>query len=648
MPLRHALALIAFQIDAPPGEELVHRTWPPLPEAIASFGAAELDGAIYAYGGHVGRAHAHSRDNLRGTLLRLDEGGASWEPLASGPPLQGTALVACDSALIRVGGLSARNPAGEPEDLHSDASVQRFDPATGRWNDLPSLPEPRSSHDAIAVEGSLYVIGGWTISGSEKRFAERNFVLDLRAAAPSWKSLPPLPDPRRALAVAKFGESIAAIGGLTDLGDPCSTVEFFDPKASTWSTGPELPSDGFGASAVFVDGALLVSGRDGVVWRLRPGESAWREAGGWIEPRFFHRLVAVSGELVNVGGSAKGGHVRLVESLPLAALTGGNAPRAQLQSISVKLPGRARNRQAMVLSERELLLFGGNRSRNQHDFAPEDFCNDVVRVDLRNATAELLEPLPVARQSMVAARADSLGLLIGGFSNAGERPAACYEVLAYDFESRTARATGLALPEPRTQFHVAFEGDRLWIAGGLDYDKNRDPAFEFPLDLLKLDPRALDRPVEKCGIVLQRPRRAFGAAMLDGRWHFVGGMAGEFEPVRECEVFDFRSGIWSKMPAPSATRISPELVALRGKLHLLGGLAFLEGRDTAPATSVEQFDPADGAWTTVIDELPFETRHMRAFSHRGRLLMVTPEATDYPSIRLTWIDLREPVRSGAN
>ena len=107
---------------------------PQLPRAITSFGAAASGGWVYVYGGHVGREHQHSRDHVVGDFGRLALSDGTWQALPSGPALQGTALVAAgDGSLYRVGGLSARNAPEADADLHSTASVDRFEPRTGRW-----------------------------------------------------------------------------------------------------------------------------------------------------------------------------------------------------------------------------------------------------------------------------------------------------------------------------------------------------------------------------------------------------------------------------------------------------------------------------------------------------------------------------------
>src|SRR5687767_14048144 len=132
---------------------------PKLPAAISSFGAAVADGSLYVYGGHIGKAHAHSRDNLAKGFWRLDlEKGDSWEELPMREPLQGLAVVAWKGSLIRVGGVNTRNAAGEPSDMHSTAVVEKFDPATRNWTALTPLPEPRSSFDSVVVGDRLFVV----------------------------------------------------------------------------------------------------------------------------------------------------------------------------------------------------------------------------------------------------------------------------------------------------------------------------------------------------------------------------------------------------------------------------------------------------------------------------------------------------------
>ena len=140
---------------------------PDLLEAVASFGAVGLDGALYVYGGHVGRVHAHSLENTSPGFRRLVlDAGATWEELARGPRLQGAVLVSDGAAVYRVGGMTAANATvAEPAVLHSSRSVARYSAAADRWEALPDMPAGRSSHDAVVTGGVLYVMGGWEMRG---------------------------------------------------------------------------------------------------------------------------------------------------------------------------------------------------------------------------------------------------------------------------------------------------------------------------------------------------------------------------------------------------------------------------------------------------------------------------------------------------
>ena len=70
------------------------------------------EGALYVYGGLIGRVHAHSIENTSPGFRRLVlSPGRTWEKLARGPRLRGTALAADGAAIDhRIGGWELRGP----------------------------------------------------------------------------------------------------------------------------------------------------------------------------------------------------------------------------------------------------------------------------------------------------------------------------------------------------------------------------------------------------------------------------------------------------------------------------------------------------------------------------------------------------------
>jgi outer membrane protein assembly factor BamB len=308
--------------------------WPELPKPITSFGAAVSGDSLYIYGGHIGEAHDHSRENLSEAFVRLDmskieRGGARWETLPMKQKLQGLAMVAYKGRVIRIGGVEARNEPLAKTDMHSTASVEQFDSATGAWSDLTPLPEPRSSFDAAVAGDLLYVIGGWNLGGDEKSgaWAEKSYVADLSKSPIKWEALPDAPFRQRALAVAATGKRIYAIGGLTPQGKPTSAVRIYDPAAKTWSDGPVFPGKGdhaaFGISAYGIGDTVWASASDGKVFALAEGATEWRDANHTLKsPRFFHRILPTAkGSLLFIGGASRAGHRADIESVDLALLS---------------------------------------------------------------------------------------------------------------------------------------------------------------------------------------------------------------------------------------------------------------------------------------------------------------------------------------
>ncbi|HAB19670.1 MAG TPA: galactose oxidase, partial [Verrucomicrobiales bacterium] len=263
---------------------------------------------LYVSGGHRGDRHDYNVRMVSGAFHRLRiAGGSQWETLPSTSSAQGVPLVAYGNCLYRIGGMAARNEPGTKQDLFSRAEVLRYDPRRAVWDELPALPEPRSSHDATVVGGKLYVGGGWQLTGGTNKpvWPSSLLVLDLTEPHAGWKEIPQ-PFQRRALAAAAIGSRIFFIGGMDSDNSPTLAVDIYDTKSGAWSRGPDLPPGkfkGFSCSAVTQADRIYANAFQGDLLRLAPDERSWEVVGRLDHPRMAHRLVTAGGtQLIALGG----------------------------------------------------------------------------------------------------------------------------------------------------------------------------------------------------------------------------------------------------------------------------------------------------------------------------------------------------------
>ena len=309
------------------------RQYPDLPRGITSFGAAVIGDWLYVYGGHFGRPHHYSNTSQSDELSRLSLTKAStWEVIATGPRLQGLAMVAHGGKLYRVGGFTAHNEEDDDHDLRSVADFVRFHPETGKWEPLPSLPEPRSSHDAVVIGDKLYVAGGWRLGGEDPEWHRTAWVTDLSRDKIVWESLSEPPFLRRAVSLGHRNGKLYVIGGMQQKGGPTTRVDAYDLASGQWSQAPSLIDpkaeadrgkgmEGFGSSAFTVDGRLLVSTYNGNIQVLEEGNDAWRISAKLVDDRFFHRMLPFNGRLLLVGGASMRAGKRLhFETVELSSL----------------------------------------------------------------------------------------------------------------------------------------------------------------------------------------------------------------------------------------------------------------------------------------------------------------------------------------
>ena len=91
--------------------------------------------------------------------------------------------------------------------------VEEYDPATDSWRGRASLPKPLHHIGAAAVNGKIYVIGGY-ISG----VGPVDTVYEYDPANDQWTTKKAMPTPRGALAVGIIAGKIYAVGGVTTNG----------------------------------------------------------------------------------------------------------------------------------------------------------------------------------------------------------------------------------------------------------------------------------------------------------------------------------------------------------------------------------------------------------------------------------------------
>ncbi|MEM7199649.1 MAG: kelch repeat-containing protein [Planctomycetota bacterium] len=598
-----------------PTAELRPERMAALPRGVSSFGAATPgDGWAYVFGGHYGRAHAHSKDNVTGSFMRLNlTDGTTWEALPDGPPLQGTALTAHDGVLYRVGGMTAHNEAHDPAEMFSVDTVASFDPADRQWRSLTPLPEGRSSHDAFVIGDTLYVVGGWRLAGSsgDAKWHTTALAADLTHRPIEWRELPAPPFERRAFSIAAHGNKLYALGGLTPDRDMPRVCHVFDPAKNTWSEGPELPGRGFGVAANTMNGRLYASGMDGKLLQLDEDGGAFKPVYEFTLARFFHRIVPDRGEFVAIGGVA-GQHARVIE-------------RTHLNDQGSRVLYWERPHVAQPTAGRVLGAFRGTlyMSTIDGDARHSEEGSPILRIGLADMSVGHVAPLPVRLTDYSPAQTRRRAFVAGGVAPDGQVSNRIYE---YALRSDDWYELDTTLAEGRADAHLLHVDDSIWVVGGRGQDGN------CVMDVALLEPTEDDVRLKAAAATrLPRARLDFAAASLGRQLFLVGGRSPDGKPITTVDVWDTSAKAWSTVESPHHAPAGADLVAIAGQLYLACGSTYQDGQGWVPARSLQTFAP-DRGWRVVAESLDFATSATRMGAVEGSLVFVTSSMGDRPSL----------------
>jgi N-acetylneuraminic acid mutarotase len=166
------------------------------------------------------------------------------------------ALAVLDGKVYGAGGL--------PGERENDFAV--YDPERDVWTSLPPMPTPRNHATAVALNGKIYVIGGFT------------------------------------------GATLAML----------PTVEEYDPGTSTWTERAAMPSARASIASVAGNGAIYVLGGEinpsrssGIFSQIEaydPATDSWRHVGTMAAPRHGIQAATIGNRVYIPGGAMKPHH----------------------------------------------------------------------------------------------------------------------------------------------------------------------------------------------------------------------------------------------------------------------------------------------------------------------------------------------------
>ncbi|MGC9395241.1 MAG: Kelch repeat-containing protein [Anaerolineae bacterium] len=242
------------------------------------------------------------------------------------PPWPRTRWVALATGLIvaLVALVLPRQPAGQAAVPVASGLVDQTTagpvidaPAAGenggaRWDELAPLPVRRARMGVVALDNSIYVVGGSADEGPTGRLD----IYDINTTL--WRSGAARPAALANIgivALADKGEKdyrLLVPGGCDANGTPQTVTHLYDPQSDTWSEGAPLPQPLCAyALAGYGGRAYLFGGWNGTTYQARGyvydnaaagGSDTWAEIARPAEARGFGAAATLADRIFYVGG----------------------------------------------------------------------------------------------------------------------------------------------------------------------------------------------------------------------------------------------------------------------------------------------------------------------------------------------------------
>lgn len=139
-------------------------------------------------------------------------------------------------------------------------AVEIYYPVNDTWHNSTALPEPLDHAVAAAYEGKLYVVGGFDV---DRNPTGKLYIYDPMTR--NWKEGKPMPTPRGASSGGFINGLLYVVGGMKNHeGDkdegPLTANEAYDPHTDMWTKKSPMPTPRHHHEAVIYDNKMYVLG----------------------------------------------------------------------------------------------------------------------------------------------------------------------------------------------------------------------------------------------------------------------------------------------------------------------------------------------------------------------------------------------------
>ncbi len=184
--------------------------------------------------------------------------------------------------------------------IHTN-SVEEYNPKANTWTTKAPMTTARNLHQAVVLDGKIYVIGG---SGNGVYL---NSVEEYNPATNKWTIKASMTTARYLHQVTIVGGKIYAIGGQNTSGY-LNSVEEYDPATNKWTIKASMPTARRCHGLVVIGGKIYaMGGQDGsgslnLVEEYDPEKNTWTVKTPMAVGRYNFGAILVDGKIYTIGG----------------------------------------------------------------------------------------------------------------------------------------------------------------------------------------------------------------------------------------------------------------------------------------------------------------------------------------------------------